>query len=612
MAQETAPIPATSGSPVSGLTRGLARLTGRARHRPGRDLLACLAVAIAAGVALPILAVLASLFVPATGAWTEAAAITLPRYIINTAALVLGVGAGSLIVGAGAAWLVTGCRFPARGLCQHLLLLPLGVPAYLLAYTYADLLQFSGPVQSALREWFGLARGEYWFPPIRSLGGAIAVLTFVLYPYVYLLARTAFLEQPASFVEASRGLGYGPWRSFAFVTLPLARPAIVAGLGLVAMETLADYGTVKHFEVNTFSTGIYQTWFGFGSPVGAAQLASGLLAFVFLVLLCERMARGRRRYHNTAQRHRVAPAYTLTGLRGVAAFGACLIPPLVGFFVPGGALLSMALGRGDPAFGGPFVRLAANSFALAAVTAVVAAAAALVIAYGLRLVPGQVMRLTARLATLGYAAPGVVVAVGVMLLAGRIDNTIDAWLRSVTGVSSGLLLSGTLAMLIFAYLVRFLAVAFGPLESGLTRIKPTLDEAARGLGEGSLGTLRRVHGPMLRGSLLTAALLVFVDTLKELPATLVLRPFNFDTLAVRVYRLASDERLAEASTAALTIVAVGLLPVALLSVTLARGHQGPASAGALPVVGAWQARFRRRSHHRYAPDVPGAQRLPSS
>jgi iron(III) transport system permease protein len=531
-------------------------------------------LAIAALVALPVLTVLGHLFVPADGTWARAAAITLPRYAATTLWLLLGVLAGTLVVGVGAAWLVSACRFPGDRICRHLLLLPLGVPAYLLAYTYADLLQFAGPVQSALRAWFGWERGDYWFPSIRSLGGAIVVLTFVLYPYVYLLARTAFQEQAAGLLEASRCLGLGPWRGFVRVALPLARPAIVAGLALVAMETLADYGTVKHFEVNTLSTGIYQTWFGFGSPVGAAQLASVLLVLVFAVLLIERWARGRRRYHPPATGARPLAQSLLRGPRAVAALVACLLPPLLGFGVPAAALLGFALERGDPALGRSFARLAANSFGLAAFTALLVVALALVVAYGHRLAPGRPLRLAVQVATLGYAVPGVVVAVGVLLPFGWFDNTLDGWLRATLGLSSGLLLSGTLVALVFAYAVRFLAVAFGPVDAGLSRITPSLEDAARGLGSGPGRMLRRVHAPMLRGSLLTAALLVFVDTLKELPATLILRPFNFDTLAVRVYQLASDERLAEASTAALAILAVGVLPVALLSLGADRARPG--------------------------------------
>lgn len=565
------------------------RAAGRRSRRPAirwprrPSPLAVAALALAAVVSLPLLTVLVSLFRPAEGLWAEAIRLQLGRYVRHTVGLLLGVGVGVLVVGVGTAWLVTMCRFPGRRLCQLLLLLPLAIPAYLLAYTYADLLQFAGPVQTALRGWFGWERGDYWFPQIRSLGGAIAVMTFVLYPYVFLLARAAFLEQSVCVLEASRGLGAGPWRSFFRVALPLARPAILAGVALAAMEALADFGTVKHFEVATFATGIYQTWFGFGSPVGAAQLASGLLLFVLVALALERAARGGRRFHHTSGRYRPLPGYRLRGMLAAAALAACLLPPLVGFVLPAGTLLAMALQRGDAAFGRVFLRLAANSFGLAVGAAVLAVAAAALIAYGLRLAPGRATRLAARLATLGYAIPGVVVAVGVMLPFGRFDNALDAWLRATVGISSGLLLSGTVAALLFAYLVRFLALSFNAVESGLTRVKPSVEEAARSLGRGPWQVLTQVHAPLLRGSLLTGALLVFVDVLKELPATLIVRPFDFETLAVRVYQLATDERLAEASTAALTIVAIGLLPVALLALAIDRSRPGTGGeAGAPP------------------------------
>jgi iron(III) transport system permease protein len=397
-------------------------------------------------------------------------------------------------------------------------------------------------------------------------------MTFVLYPYVYLLARAAFLEQSQCVLEVSRTLGHGAWRGFFGLALPLARPAIAAGLALAGMEALADYGTVKHFEVDTFTTGIYLTWFSLGSPVGAAKLAAILLAFVLMVLVAERLSRRQQRFHHTSQRYRPLAAYRLRGPRALAALAACLLPPTLGFAIPAGVLLYLALTQGDPLLGPAFLRLAANSFTLAALAGLCAVALAGLIAYGLRLVPSWIMRATATLGTLGYAVPGSVIAVGILLPFGWFDNALDGLMRARFGVSTGLLLSGTLVVLIFAYLVRFLAVSFYTVEAGLGRIRPSMDGAARTLGQGPLGTLARVHAPLLRGSLLTAGLLVFVDSLKELSATLILRPFNFDTLAIRVYQLASDERLAQSSTAALAILAVGIVPVTLLSVAIGRSR----------------------------------------
>jgi len=523
-------------------------------------------------LALPVLTVVVSLLAPTDGAWAQLVALTLPQYAISTVALLLGTGLGVLVIGVGTAWLVTAYRFPGSGVCAWLLLLPLSVPAYLLAYLYADLLQFTGPVQSALRAWFGWERGDYWFPEIRSLAGAIGVMTFAFYPYVYMLARAAFLEQSASALEASQTLGMGPWPTFARVAVPLARPGIVAGLALALMEVLADFGAVKHFEVPTFTTGIYLTWFGLGSPIGAAKLASGLLIFVVLVLAAERMWRGGRRFHQAAVRAPRTADRPLTGARGLAALVCCLVPPAVGFLIPAAVLLHMAATAGDPVAGQRFLTLAGRSVGLAALAALISVAAAALLAYGVRMATGPAVRVAARLATLGYALPGSVIAVGVMLPAAALDNAVDAWARAALGRPTGLLLSGTVVVLLFAYLVRFLAVSFNAVEAALARIRPSMDEAARTLGHGAGSTLVRVHAPLMRGSLLAAGLLVFVDTLKELPATLILRPFNFDTLAIRVYQLASDERLAQASTAALAIVGVGLLPVCLMTGAMARSR----------------------------------------
>jgi iron(III) transport system permease protein len=520
---------------------------------------------LAALLSVPVLTIISSLLLPTQGIWVEFAALVLPRYVANTIGLIVGVGAGVLVVGVGTAWLVTMYRFPGRGVAEWLLVLPMAVPAYLLAYTYADLLQFAGPVQSALRAWFGWGRGDYWFPQIRSLGGAIGIMIFVFYPYVYMLARAAFLEQSVAVFEVSRSLGRGPWSTFFTVALPLARPGIAAGVALAAMEVLSDFGVVKHFELDTFATGIYRTWFSLGEPVGAAKLAALLMVFVFAILALERLSRGRRRFHHASHGAHDLPAYRLSGVRAASALCACLAPPAVGFLIPAGVLLYLSIVGGDPLLGPAFLRLAANTVTVTALAGVLAVVAAGVIAYGMRLAPTPLMRLASRAATLGYAVPGAVIAVGVLIPFGWLDNALGAWMQETFGRSTGLLFSGTVFVLVYAYLVRFLAVSLNTVEAGLLRIRPSMDDAARTLGHGPGSTLLRVHAPMMRGSLVVAALLVFVDALKELPATLILRPFNFDTLATRVYYLASDERLAQASTAALAIVAVGILPVILLN-----------------------------------------------
>ena len=530
--------------------------------------------AVAALISLPVASVLSNVFSGGTGAtWQHLASTVLPDYLVNTLGLCLGVGLGVIVVGVATAWLTAMHDFPGRRIFEWALVLPLAVPAYVLAYVYTDFLQFVGPVQSGLREAFGWRRADYWFPDVRSLAGAITMFIFVFYPYVYLLARTAFIERASGMLEAARTLGLGPWRSFFRVSLPLARPAIVAGSTLALMETLADYGTVSYFGVQTFTTGIYRAWFSLGDRIAAAQLAASLLGFVILLLLVEQLSRGRAKFHNTTGRNRPQAGYTLRGGHALVAVLVCAIPLFIGFALPAGLLLRLALSEGDAQFGRHFLTLAGNSFVLAGLTALIAVALALLLAYGARLSKGVVARVLNRLVGLGYAVPGSVIAVGVLIPVTRLDNWLAAQWALFFGSNPGLLLTGGIAALIYAYLVRFLAVALQSVSSSLAKVTPSMDEAARSLGATQGETLRRVHLPILGGSLLTAGLLVFVDVMKELPATLVMRPFNFDTLATQAYTLASDERLGEASTAALAIVAVGLLPLIFLSRQIAQRRQ---------------------------------------
>jgi iron(III) transport system permease protein len=530
-------------------------------------------MAIALLVATPVLFILGNIFVDAGDVWKHLASTVLWRYITNSFWLMMGVGCGVLVIGVGTAWLVTMCRFPGSRLFEWALLLPLAAPAYVLAYSYTDFLEFSGPVQTALRNLFGWGYGDYWFPNVRSLWGAIAMLTLVLYPYVYLLARVAFLEQSVCTLEASRSLACSPWRSFTTVALPLARPAIMAGLSLALMETLNDFGTVQYFGVETFTTGIYRTWFGLGERVAAAQLAAFLLLFVLWLILLERWSRRRAKYYQSVASQRRLPSCPLKGIRAFGAWLACFLPLGLGFLLPAGILLEMTLKNFSTTLDSRFWGFARNSFTLAIVTAILGVAIALIMAYGLRLRSNAGMRFATRLASMGYAVPGSVIAVGILIPIGQLDNTIDAGMRSIFGVSTRLLFSGTITALVYAYLVRFLAVSLSTVEASLGKIKPTLDDAARSLGYSSTETLVKVHTPIMRGGLLTAGMLIFVDVMKELPATMIVRPFNFDTLAVRVYNLASDERLAEASGSALAIVLVGIIPVILLSWRIARSRQ---------------------------------------
>ena len=550
---------------------------------------------IAVLLSLPIWVVLSSVFVDARSIWQHLANTVLGTYVGNSLGLMLGVGVGTIAIGVSTAWVVTLCSFPGRRLFESSLLLPLAAPAYILAYTYTNLLDYSGPIQTLLRKSFGWQSAQdYWFPNVRSIGGAIVMLTLVLYPYVYLLARSAFLTQSSRLLEASQNLGCSPWQSFWRVALPLARPAIVAGLSLALMETLNDFGTVEFFSVPTFTTGIYRTWFGMGERLAASQLAVLLLLFIFGLIALERMSRQQQRYYQNAGQGRSMSRYTLSGLRSTSAIMMCSLPILLGFLLPIGTLLQlMTTGshaapsdtQGDSDFPTPssalvstvstpndrFWEFAYHSFLLAALTATIAILISIILAYAQRLRPAN--RWLTQWATLGYAVPGAVIAVGVLVPLGQFDNAVDAWSRSTFGVATGLLLSGTITALIFAYLVRFLAVGFGAVESSLDRIKPTLDDAAQSLGCGSVKTLQKVHLPLMRSGLVTGLILVFVDVMKELPTTLIVRPFNFDTLAIRVYNLASDERLAEAAAPALAIIWVGLLPVVLLSWQMVRGDR---------------------------------------
>ena len=533
-----------------------------------------LVVGVALALALPVLTVFVTALQPAGPVWRHLADTVLADYVWNSVSLMLGVGAGALLIGVPAAWLTSIHEFPGRRWFEWALLLPMAIPAYIIAYTYTGLLDFAGPLQTALREWFHWTRRDYWFPEIRSLPGAVAMLALVLYPYVYLLARAAFLDQSVAVLEVSRSLGAGPWRRFFAVALPMARPALIAGVSLAQMEALADYGTVQYFGVGAFTTGIFRVWHGMGDSAAAAQLAALLLLFVFALLVFERLSRRRARFHPAGNRRHRPARVALRGKKRWLAAAACLMPLSFGFLIPAGQLAVWAARTAPQVLDGRFLQLLANSLLLALGAALLILLLALVLGYGRRLRPWPLTRLAVWGAGLGYAVPGTVIAIGVMLPFAAVDRGLDGWARQWFGVSTGLLLSGTLTALLFAYCARFLPVALHGVEAGLARVRPSMDDAARSLGAGPRAVLWRVHVPMLRGSLLTAVLLVFVDVLKELPATLILRPFNFNTLAVRAYELASDERLADSASFALAIVLAGIGPVVLLSRAIGRSRPG--------------------------------------
>lgn len=526
---------------------------------------------------VPLFTLLHASLQPAGEIWQHLYETVLADYISNSLLLMLGVACGTLFFGVSAAWLVSIYDFPGRGWLEWALMLPLAMPAYIIAYTYTGLLEYAGPVQSNLRAWFDWGYADYWFPQVRSLSGAIIMLSLVLYPYVYLLSRSAFLQQSICALEVSRTLGCSAWQSFIRVALPLARPAIVAGISLALMETLADYGTVHYFGISTFTTGIFRTWFGLGDAQAAAQLAFVLMGFVLILVLLERWSRRQAKFHHTTDTYRQLTRRRLTPGLGWLAFIICLSPILLGFLIPATQLSYWAWSTWEKMVDAQFISLLINSFSLASYAAILALGMALILAYGQRLYPHWTLISASRIASMGYAIPGTVIAVGILIPFGWLDNYIDAFMRDHFNYSTGLIFSGSLFILLFAYCVRFLSVSLQSVETGLSKIKPSMDEAARSMGYNPTRVLTKIHLPILRSSLLTAFILVFVDVMKELPATYIMRPFNFNTLAVRAFELADTERLADSSTAALAIVACGIIPVILLSKMMDNSRPGHAT-----------------------------------
>lgn len=516
------------------------------------------AVSVASILAVPSLAVLSSLAHPAREVWTHLWQTQLLEVLGNTLALVAGVGAGTLVVGAGLAWLVVTYRFPGRAVFEWALIVPLAVPAYVIGFAFLGIFEFAGPLQTAVRGRLGVR-----LPELRSYWGVVLMMTLVFYPYVYLLARTAFREQGAATLETARSLGRTRLRAFLEVTLPMARPSLVAGASLAMMEALADFGTVAAFGYRTLTEAIYRVWYGMFDRPAAAQLASLLLLFAVGLLVLERALRGRARF-TQSQRRGPAPApEALAGWRAWSATAACAAVLGLAFVLPVGQLLVWArdavLSLRAPAF----ATLLSNTLTLAAAAAVLATALALVLAYASRLHPATAVRLAARSASMGYALPGAVIAVGVLVPLAWLDHLLVGVTERLLGRAVGLLLTGSAAGLLFAYVARFLSVSFQTLEASLGKIPPSMDDAARSLGVSIGATLRRIHLPLMRGGLLTACLLVFVETMKEMPATLLLRPLGLDTLAIEVWERTSESMWADAALPALAIVAAGLVPVFL-------------------------------------------------
>jgi iron(III) transport system permease protein len=529
---------------------------------PGPWLLTTGAVLAAAVVAVPILAVLLSLATPAPDIWAHLWRTQLAELLRNTLALLLGVGVGTLSLGTALAWLVVFYEFPGRRTFEWALVLPLALPAYVIGFVFLGIFEYAGPLQSALRRLLGAG---VRLPDLRSGGGVILVMTLVLYPYVYTLARAAFLEQSPEAFESARSLGRSRARAFRDVSLPLARPALVAGTTLACMEALADYGTVATFSYRTLTEAVYRVWYGMFDRLAATQLAAVLLGLAAVLTLLERLSRGRARF-TQGRRPTHAPARArLRGLLAGAAAGFCGVVWALAFGLPVCQLLAWAGAtlRRDGLPSG-FLGALGTSLGLAVTAATLTLGAAIVLAYGLRLRPARVIPPAVRVAALGYALPGAVIAVGVLLPLSSLDHALAAASERLLGLRTGLLLTGTAAALVFAYLVRFLAVSLHTVEATLARIPQSFDEVARSLGAGAGRTLRVVHAPLIRRGLLAALLLVFIDVMKEMPATLLLRPLSLDTLAIAVWQRTAESLWEDAAVPALALVLAGLIPVALL------------------------------------------------
>ncbi|MEL3920196.1 iron ABC transporter permease [Aeromonas enteropelogenes] len=513
-------------------------------------------------LALPVLALVFSAFSADGDLFSHLADTVLFDYLANTLGLVVGVVLLSLLFGVPTAWLVAMCQVPGRRALQWALMLPMAMPSYIVAYVYTDLLDYSGPLQAGLRQLFGWSSpADYWFPAIRSLGGAAWVLALVLFPYVYLLTRASFLEQSVSLIHSSRLLGCSPWQSFRRLSLPLARPAIMVAVSLVAMETLADFATVHFFAINTLTTAVYDTWLGYGSLATAAKLSCLMLLAVVLLIALERRSRSRQQVFQKSMGHEQPLRYPLKGARRWLAGLWCWGLVLAGFGLPFVILLDYGVRYFELSWTPEFVRFAGNSLLISALTALLAMGIALLLGFCRRLDGGFKSLLPLRIAAMGYAMPGTVLAIGVLVPLTALDFAINDLAEWLGRQGPGLLLTGTLTAIVFGYLVRFVAIAIGSVESSMGKISPSLDMAARSLGQGDGAMLRRVHLPLVRRGLFAGAMLVFIESMKELPAALLLRPFNFDTLATHVYQFVSDEMLERGALGAIVIVLVGLLPL---------------------------------------------------
>ena len=524
------------------------------------------AIIIAMIVLLPIVSVIWIAANPETNVWPHLVSTTLPRYLRNTIVLMLGVGGLTIVVGVGTAWLVSMYRFPMVRWLEWALLLPLAIPAYVGAYALVDFLEYAGPVQTLLRDLFGWENARaYWFPQVRTRTMATLVIAASLYPYVYLMARAAFREQSGAAYEVAQALGVGPWRRFFKVGLPLARPAIAAGVAVVMMETVNDFGTVDYFAVQTLTTGIFSLWDESRNAAGAAQIACLVLTLVVVLVVLEQVGRARSRYFGAARSVRPIVRPRMIGVRGWIAGGLCLMPFLLGFVLPTSVLLSHALDAPEVWISQGLLSALGTSVLVGGVAAVVTVLGGVFMVYGVRLSGRRLPQLLMPVTLIGYAVPGAVLGIGVLIPMAAFDNALADAIVAITGVEVGLIMTGSIGALVIAYFVRFFAIAQGAADAAIGRVTPSLPMAARSLGRTAGGTLAAVYAPLIRTSVASALLLVFVDCIKELPATLLLKPTYVDTLATRVHYQASLEDIAQAAPPALLIVVVGLVAVGLLA-----------------------------------------------
>jgi len=512
-------------------------------------------------VLLPVAVVVSSFLTPAGDVWRHLVETTLADLVANTFWLALGVGLGTVVLGVSLAWLTAVCEFPGRRVFAWSLLLPLAIPAYVTGFVFIGLFDFTGPVQTQLREWIG---SGVWFPKVRGRLGVVLVMTLALFPYVYLLARNAFLTQGKRALEAAQSLGLNRVQGFFRVALPMARPWIAGGLSLALMETLADFGTVAVFNYDTFTTAIYKAWFALFSLPAAAQLASILILIAFALLIAEQQSRSRMRYaegRGGARMDRIR----LTGIRAWLAFALCLGVLVLGFLLPVAQLLWWALGVAARDLDARYFGFFWHSLLLSGIAAAVTVGLALLLSYAERHFPDPWTRFAVRASTLGYAVPGAVLAVGIFIPIAWVDSWLVAAGELLLGTKPGLVVQGTLLAMLVAYVARFMAVGFNPIESAMQRVTRSMDEAARSLGLSLGHALLRVHLPILRGGLITGAMLVFVDVMKEMPITLMTRPFGWDTLAVRIFEMTSEGEWERAALPSIAVVMAGLVPLILLT-----------------------------------------------